>query len=123
MTDITDHYSVFYINNQIFASETKIYMERRLYNQRNKQSFVQVLQETDWSDIYNIPGTQIWFNTFHGKLVSLLNKSFPKVRINKSGVKRLNTLGHLDQYMAQHGRIVKQSYCETVLVTILFNSN
>ena len=42
---------------------------------------------------------------------------------NKSGVKRLNTLGHLDQYMAQHGRIVKQSYCETVLVTILLNSN
>ena len=34
--------------------------------------------------------------------------------LNKSGVKRLNTLGHLDQYMAQHGRIVKQSYCETV---------
>ena len=32
----------------------------------------------------------------------------------KSGVKRLNTLGHLDQYVAQHGRIVKQSYCETV---------
>ena len=35
-------------------------------------------------------------------------------RLNKSGVKRLNTLGHLDQYMAQHGRIVKQSYRETV---------
>ena len=34
--------------------------------------------------------------------------------VYKSGVKRLNTLGHLDQYMAQHGRIVKQSYCETV---------
>ena len=33
---------------------------------------------------------------------------------NKSGVKRLNTLGHLDQYMAQHGHIEKQSYCETV---------
>ena len=44
-------------------------------------------------------------------------------KLNKSGVKRLNTLGHLDQYMAQHGRIVKQSYCETVLVPILFNSN
>ena len=34
--------------------------------------------------------------------------------LDKSGVKRLHTLGHLDQYMAQHGRIVKQSYCETV---------
>ena len=32
----------------------------------------------------------------------------------KIGVKRRNTLGHQDQYMAQHGRIVKQSYCETV---------
>ena len=32
---------------------------------------------------------------------------------NKSGVKRLKTLGHLDQYI-EHGRIVKQSYCETV---------
>ena len=37
-----------------------------------------------------------------------------QVKSYKSGVKRLNTLGHLDQYMAQHGRIVKQSYCETV---------
>ena len=58
-------------------------MERRLYNQRNKQAFLQVLQETDWSDIFNIPGTQSCFNTFHDKLVSLLNKSFPKVRIKK----------------------------------------
>ena len=83
VTDITDHYPVFHINHQIFASETEIYMERRLYNQRNKQAFLQVLQETDWSDIFNIPGTQSCFNTFHGKLVSLLNKSFPKVRIKK----------------------------------------
>ena len=58
-------------------------MERRLYNQRNKQAFLQVLQETDWSDIFSIPGTQSCFNTFHGTLVSLLNKSFPKVRIKK----------------------------------------
>ena len=36
------------------------------------------------------------------------------VHYHKSGGKRLNTLGHLDQYVAQHGRIVKQSYCETV---------
>ena len=83
VTDITDHYPVFHINHQIFASETEIYMERRLYNQRNKQAFLPVLQETDWSDIYNISGTQSCFYTFHGKLVSLLNKSFPKVRIKK----------------------------------------
>ena len=43
--------------------------------------------------------------------------------LDKSGVKRLNTLGHLDRYMAQHGRIVKQSYSETDSVMILFISN
>ena len=43
--------------------------------------------------------------------------------INKSDVKRRITLDHLDQYMAQHGCIVKKSYCETVYMIILFNSN
>ena len=38
----------------------------------------------------------------------------------KSDVKRRITLGHLDQNMAQHGCIVKQLYCETVWVIILY---
>ena len=42
---------------------------------------------------------------------------------NKSGVKLRNTLGQVHQYMPQHSRLVKQSYCETVSVMILFNSN
>ena len=37
---------------------------------------------------------------------------------DKSGVKRLHTLGHLDQYMAQHGRIVKQSRWRFCLIQI-----
>ena len=47
----------------------------------------------------------------------------PSDNLNKSGVKRRNTLAHQDQYMAQHGRIVKQLYCETVQVMILFDWN
>ena len=69
MTDITDDYPVCHINHQMVARETEIYMERRLCNQRNKQAFLQVLQETEWSDIYDIPGTQSCFNSFHGKLM------------------------------------------------------
>ena len=38
----------------------------------------------------------------------------------KSDVKRRIILGHLDQNMAQHGCIVKQLYCETVWVIILY---
>ena len=56
----------------------------------------------------------------------VLNKTLydkKQFMINKSDVKRRITLGHLDQYMAQHGCIVKKSYCETVYMIILFNSN
>ena len=68
------------------------------------------------SSVLNLIGTPV---STHAPPISLV----PHLTgfINKSGVKRLNTLGHLDQYMAQHNRIVKQSYCETVWVTILFN--
>ena len=69
VTDITDHYPVFYVNRQIATNESKIYIERRLYNERNKQTFLDALQEIDWGEIYNITGTQSCFDIF------------PKVRI------------------------------------------
>ena len=81
VTDITDHYPVFYINRQIATNESEIYIERRLYNERNKQTFLGALQEIDWGEIYNITGTQSCFDIFHGNLIALLNKCFPKVRI------------------------------------------
>ena len=84
VTDITDHYPIFHINRQITAYETEIYMERRLYNQRNKQAFLEALQKTDWGDICSIPGTKSCFGIFHCKLVSLLNKSFPNVKIKQN---------------------------------------
>ena len=81
VTDITDHYPVFHINRQITTMDSEIYIERRLYNQRNKQAFLGAIQEIDWGEIYSTPGTQSCFDIFHGKLVRLLNKCFPKVRM------------------------------------------
>ena len=81
VTDITDHYPVFHINRQITTMDSEIYIERGLYNQRNKQTFLGAIQEIDWGEIYSTPGTQSCFDIFHGKLVRLLNKCFPKVRM------------------------------------------
>ena len=69
VTDITDHYPVFYVNRQIATNESEIYIERRLYNEKNKQTFLDALQEIDWGEIFNITGTQSCFDIF------------PKVRI------------------------------------------
>ena len=61
--------------------DSEIYIERRLYNQRNKQAFLGAIQEIDWGEIYSTHGTQSCFDIFHWKLVRLLNKCFPKVRM------------------------------------------
>ena len=52
-------------------------------------------------------------------LDSLKNTAWPQLHllsltVNKRGVKRRNTLDRLDQYVAQHGLFVKQSYYQTV---------
>ena len=55
-------------------------------------------------------------------LRELLQAILVHEKYNKSDVKRLNTLGHLDQYMAQHGRIVKQSRWRFCLIQIKHSS-
>ena len=79
---ITTQFSILIVKSLLVKLKF-ILKGRRLYNQRNKQAFLYVLQETDRSGIYGIPGTQSWFDTFHGKLASLPNKSFPNVRMKK----------------------------------------
>ena len=78
---ITDHYPVFHINKQITTMVSEIYIEMRFYNHRNKQAFLGDIQEIDWGEIYSTPETQSCFDMFHGKLVTLLNKCFPKIRM------------------------------------------
>ena len=93
VTDITYHYPVFHINRQIITMDSEIYIERRLYNQINKQAFQGAMQEIDWGEIYSTPGTQSCFDIFHGKLVRLLNKCFPKVRMKMKNHGCLMTYG------------------------------
>ena len=50
---------------------------------KNKQAFIQSFAETDWSEIYNVTSTEIAFTAFHKKLMDLLTKYFPKVRVKK----------------------------------------
>ena len=60
-----------------------IYMEKIIYSDKNKRDFTQTLAGIDFSEIYSVHGTQSSFDLFHGKLLTLLNKYFSKVRIKK----------------------------------------
>ena len=83
VTDISDHYPIFHVNRQVKAKDTEIYMEKRVYSDKNKRDFTQALAGVDFSQIYSVHGTQSSFDLFHGKLLTLLNKYFPKVRMKK----------------------------------------
>ena len=63
--------------------ETVSCLVTRVYNERNKQKFLEAISAVDWSEICNIPNTQNSFNHFHSVLISLHDKCFPKIKIKK----------------------------------------
>ena len=80
VTDISDHYPVFYINHVNKLSEVEMFIDNRIYIYENKQAFFSELQNIDWSELYNSSETQSSFDLLHNQLLALHNKHFPKVR-------------------------------------------
>ena len=83
VTDVTDHYPVFHIHRIPTVQEVEVYMMKRIFSVKNKHAFTQSIAETDWSEIYNVTSTEISFTAFHKKLMDLLTKCFPKVKVKK----------------------------------------
>ena len=83
VTDVTDHYPVFHIHRTPKDKETEVYFIKRIYSTKNKQAFLESIAETDWSEIYSVMSTETAFNAFHDKLMKLLNKCFPKIRVKE----------------------------------------
>ena len=83
VTDVTDYYPVFHIHRIPTVQEVEVYMLKRIYSVKNKHAFIQSIAETDWSEIYNVTSTEIAFMAFHKKLIDLLTKYFPKVKVKK----------------------------------------
>ena len=53
VTDISDNYPIFHVNRQVKAKDTEIYMEKRIYSDKNKLDFTQALAGVDFSGIPN----------------------------------------------------------------------
>ena len=83
VTDVSDHYPIFHINNRSYIGESDIYVIKRIFSERNKQAFKIALNELDWNEIYGAFETNNAFHRFHDTLGTLLNKYFPKVRIKR----------------------------------------
>ena len=83
VADLSDHFPIFHVNCSLTVGETVSYLVTLVYNERNKQNFVQSISVVDWTEICKIPDTQSCFKLFHSMLISLHDKCFPKIRIRR----------------------------------------
>ena len=81
VTDISDHYPVFYINLVKIETHMDKYIVKRKYTVKNKESFMNSLREVDWRNIHNQSETNSSFNCFYDTIKELHNKHFPKVKM------------------------------------------
>ena len=79
VTDITDHFPVFYVSsyhNQLIPNDLYICRRNDCYN--NKLAFQRALSETEWSEMYmQCDDVQSAFSMFHSRYVDLFDKHFP----------------------------------------------
>ena len=67
VADISDHFPIVHINCSFSVEETVSCLVTRVYNERNKQKFLQAISAVDC----NIPHTLNSFNHFHSMSISL----------------------------------------------------
>ena len=68
VTDISDHYPIFYINQSITEKETDICISKRKYSIQNKVKFTTEITSVDWFDLYKDKNTNDSLDLFHNKL-------------------------------------------------------
>ena len=81
-TDVSDRFPIFCVHDLFKQQKLKdIYILRRLFLERNRQSFYAALSEIEWDSLYCGNDAQRSFSMFHPTLINLYNKHFPKRRI------------------------------------------
>ena len=81
VTDLSDHFPVFHINQTLISVEQDVFIVKRSFTAKNKHAFLEDLGAVDWQPIFNSSGTQAAFSQFHQKLMGLYDKNFPKRKI------------------------------------------
>ena len=82
-TDISDHYPIFHIYPELIEKEKEIYFWRRCLNATNKNKFIELISDEDWSDVFNNDEAQSAFTDFHIKLKQLYDIAFPQKKIKR----------------------------------------
>ena len=83
LTDISDHYPVFYIAKSMANKKVNTLVSKRSYSNKNKRKFLEAISLIDWTEVYSAADTQSAFTLFHGKLREVHDSCFPVRMTNK----------------------------------------
>ena len=61
LTDISDHYPVFYVNNMLKKEIVTATISRRNFCIKNRNKFSQSMSAIDWGDVFSASDTQTAF--------------------------------------------------------------
>ena len=122
VTDLSDHFPVFHVIQDLTAVEQDIFIMKRSFTAKNKHAFQEDLKTVDWQSIYSINETQAAFSQFHQKLLNLYDKNFPKRKIKLRYNNRKPWLSEGLRYsIKQKNRLYYKSIkCKTAYNEILY---
>lgn len=91
--DISDHCPIFCVSPfRLTAPDTDNYITKRIFNDRNKTKFMEMLNSSDWTVCRQQTDCQIAFTTFYDQYKTCFDNCFPPTRIKIGYKNRLHWL-------------------------------
>ena len=79
-TNISDHYPIFRIENQLLKKENNTSTKRRIYSGKNVAKFIESVRNISWSDVITCYDPQECYTMFFKKISMAYEASFPVKR-------------------------------------------
>ena len=93
ITDITDHYPIFCIFDNIQVQNNDSPILFRNLSTRNISTFSNRCQNTDWTEIIDDNDCRSAYSKFHNKFTTLYNDCFPLTQLKKK-LQKQETMAH-----------------------------
>ena len=90
VSDVTDHFSQFYIFQSSILTSQPAKITSRDYSKSSEQRFLQDLSQLHWESLLSGSDVDKLFSTFYNKLNKLINKHAPLRSLSKRKIKRLS---------------------------------
>ena len=85
-TDISDHFPIFYIDNNAKAKQKERFFTKRIYSQNNLEQFKNAMDSNDWSNILSSEDPQMAYSMFSNNFTEKYEQCFP-LKTYKTGYK------------------------------------